>query len=830
MKYSLLLAAIIDGTPDDHPDKSNLIKAKASMDGVARSVNEGQRRREVIKGVLAGGKSMSDPGTLTLNNVTPGLKPRRGFTVGVAASVKLGKVKGMKNLSREGAGGGEEKDAVEKLEAKLKLCETFIRKFAKEAVDWTHKMKHVMTSLHAWACAFGQVIGISTDSVSEAFDAFKMVLKSQIIPVCDDLETVVRERLLPQLSLLVDSMSDPLKLLEAMHTLEPLHSGLLNLDVSKSRPPAALLEASQSYIALRGQLHAELPQYLKLLEKGITASVVQLSAWQTAFYKDAHTHWGELWDALRVEEDSSISSAPETVRIWWERFSVMQEVLSELGILRRPKAPVSSPPAKPPPMSSSNSVKQSADIVAVALMPGSAITNAYTPQLARTSPPAQHGQYPHHAQPQSPHRPSSQPQTGIEPHSPPPPSQGRKRSGSVGVKAKALLQALEPATPPPQTQTETLSRDSQEGRRERKKQGRPSDVVVPPIGLSQSYPRHHLHSPPQSAQHHSQYRHSPRSPPLPHSSTHPVPSASLPPNKLTRRARSHSRGNIEDYLNGLIRDSSLVATQALGIASGTYDPNPPGLTRRSSLKRDTGTSSGPTDSYANRGSYTSQSSGVIGNAEDTPYVSELLVLDKGSWGEGEVKEERPKPQRRGSVKKKFADTLENVARRSPSLHSLKRFSGPPRLGSPSPSPGQPQSSGQQQQQQQQGHTRARSRSRSRPPTPRTPSYPSYPTPPPLIITDSSNSSHSQGPYSTPVLYACKAVSPFHLDRDALYEGIGFHRLEVGMRLGIVQEYGHPCTHPSLPVHIDDGEDCLLLAMDVYQKVGWAFASFLVPVD
>jgi hypothetical protein len=81
-----------------------------------------------------------------------------------------------------------------------------------------------------------------------------------------------------------------------------------------------------------------------------------------------------------------------------------------------------------------------------------------------------------------------------------------------------------------------------------------------------------------------------------------------------------------------------------------------------------------------------------------------------------------------------------------------------------------------------------------------------------------------------VLYACKAVSPFCLNRDVLYDGIGFHRLEVGMRLGIVQEYGHPCMHPSLPVHIDDGEDCLLLARDVYENVGWAFASFLVPVD
>ena len=191
-----------------------------------------------------------------------------------------------------------------------------------------------------------------------------------------------------------------------------------------------------------------------------------------------------------------------------------------------------------------------------------------------------------------------------------------------------------------------------------------------------------------------------------------------------------------------------------------------------------------------------------------------------------MKEDRPKPQRRGSVKKKFADTLENVARKSPSLPSLKRFSGPPRLSSPPP-PGLPQSSAQQQQQ---GPGRSQSRSRSRPVTPRAPSYPSYPTSPPLIVTNSSTSSHSQGPYLTSVLYACEAVTPFHLGRGVVYDGRGFHRLEVGTRLGIVEEYGHPCMHPLLPVHVDDGEDCLLLAVDEHANVGWAFASFLVPVD
>jgi len=801
MKYSLLLTAVIDGTQDDHPDKPNLIKAKASMDGVARGVNEGRRRREVVKEVLNGGKGASESSS-TLNGSSPSPKPKKGFNLGVTGSVRL--VKGMKHpiRSREGADGNEEKDQVEKMEVELKRCEVFIRKFAKETVDWTRKMKHLMTSLYVWTDAFGRVIGISSDSVSEAFDAFRMVLRAQIIPVCEDLETVVLERLLPQLSLLVDSMSDPLRLLEAMHTLEPLHYGLLNLDVSKSRPPPSLLEASQSYIALRGQLFTELPQYLALLHKGITASIVQISSWQTAFYKDTHDHWGELWDALRVEEDSSISSAPETVQIWWERFSIMDEALGELGILKRPKGPAPSPPvAKTSTTNSVNSIKQMA--TQATKMPSSASATVYSFQGT----------------------------------SPTQPTHGRKRSGSVPARTQAMLHSLEPDRPTSLGQiAHTTSRDTQDGR---KRQGRPPDVTIPPMELSQSYLRqsnNQLQTPPCSAQYHSHHHHLPRPSPLPHSKTQPIPTANPPARRPTQRARSHSRGTIEEfrYLTGLIGDNSLVAAQTYAVASGVLESSTPGFTRRGSSKRNPDSSGRTTDNHRRRGSHSSQQLNLVAK-EDRDFVSEVVVLDSDSWverdeREKEVKEERPRAQRRGSVKKKFADTLENVAsvaRRSPSLHSLKRFSGPPRLGSPSPSQCSAQ---QQQQQQQQGHGRSHSRSRSRPATPRAPSYPAYPVSPPLITTDSSTSSHSQGPYSTPVLYACEAVSPFRLDRDIVYEGVGFHRLEIGTRLGIVQEFGHPSTHPLLPVHVDDGEDCLLFAVDVHANTGWAFASFLVPVD
>ena len=100
LKYSLFFTAMVDGAPDGHPDKPNLIKTKASMEEVAQGVNEGRRRREVIKEVLTGGKAAPDSSAPPLNGATLGLKPKKGLTVGVTASVKLRQVNVMKDAAK----------------------------------------------------------------------------------------------------------------------------------------------------------------------------------------------------------------------------------------------------------------------------------------------------------------------------------------------------------------------------------------------------------------------------------------------------------------------------------------------------------------------------------------------------------------------------------------------------------------------------------------------------------------------------------------------------------------------------------------------------------
>ncbi|KAF9463539.1 hypothetical protein BDZ94DRAFT_1192610 [Collybia nuda] len=314
LKYPLLLAAIIDETPDTHPDKINLQNARKSMEEVARNVNEGRRRAEVVKEVLTAKK--------------------KGVNVGVAASVNLTKMKSLRHGSKSQSVGDANGEAVqvERLHAELKRIDVFVQQLARNIVDWSKTMRNVIASLRIWAISFGKVIGISAAQGSEAFDAFMSVVADHLTPLCTTLEERINDRLLKEIAHLLATMNQPLKLLASMSEQEPYHYHLLTMNVSaKNRPPATLLEASTNYLALRGQLAAELPHYLTLLHRGLAVFIRKLAEIQAAFWQDTRDHWADLWEMLRVEGEMNAGHA-ETVGVWRMRWADVDEVMGALNI------------------------------------------------------------------------------------------------------------------------------------------------------------------------------------------------------------------------------------------------------------------------------------------------------------------------------------------------------------------------------------------------------------------------------------------------------------------------------------------------------------------
>lgn len=315
LKYALLLHAIIEETPDSHGDKEDLRRAKAMVEDVSHAVNEGQRRREIVKEVFAAGKPAE-----VLKKKGLGIVGRVRGGVGVSAP---------RGISRADS---EEAVHVAQMERDISRTDAFIQQFAKETVEWAKSVQALMSALRVWAEGFGRVIGLGPDVTSEAFDAFLVVVDKQLTSICTELEAVVHDQLLPQLRTLLDTIKRPTLLLDTLHALEPHHFASLQHNSAKGRPPSALNEASTAYVALRAQLRAELPAYLKLLNAGVTLCVGQLTKWQARLWRDVRARWSELWDALRVEGEMN-AGREETERVWRARWEEAAHDLRALSII-----------------------------------------------------------------------------------------------------------------------------------------------------------------------------------------------------------------------------------------------------------------------------------------------------------------------------------------------------------------------------------------------------------------------------------------------------------------------------------------------------------------
>lgn len=62
----------------------------------------------------------------------------------------------------------------------------------------------------------------------------------------------------------------------------------------------------------------------------------------------------------------------------------------------------------------------------------------------------------------------------------------------------------------------------------------------------------------------------------------------------------------------------------------------------------------------------------------------------------------------------------------------------------------------------------------------------------------------------PVLYECRVVRPYQGSDAVTYRDLSFFTLVVGEVYEVLIEADHPSIHPHLPLHVDEGEGCILL--------------------
>ncbi|KAG8220518.1 hypothetical protein J3R82DRAFT_3221 [Butyriboletus roseoflavus] len=720
LKYSLLLGAIIDATPDSHGDRTALVKARERMEEVARSVNEDRRRWEVVREVLGGAPVPSANGT--------GKSKKGNGTVhvgmGAAASAHLSRMKSLRGHKTkdivENLSDNAEALEVARLEGELQRYAAFLDKLAKDVKDWRLSMRHALVALWQWGITFGAVLGLtpspsvleasnSVDELdaegrSEAYDAFTVLLAG-LPSLCADLEQELQKSFIPLLCNLKAMMEPPTKLLNAMHSLEPLHVTLLHTPFSptKSRRPApTLLTASQSYLALRSALSAEMPILLRAMNKATGLAVRIIAERQGAFYASIGERWAELWDALRVEGERC-GGSEETLRVWWERWGDVDAQLSTMRVTRKDKW-------------WAEREKELRDLGVRA----------------------------------------EKEKEGVR--------EGNGKDSRPTRRSTAPPSAIQGGATP----------DS----------GRASNQQGPPTPSSQAKRQSHQHQ----------------------SSTDTIPSNRRRSGSASIIPQIQRRPSDESLRSG----KSTKSTGKSNRNSRTED-EPPVPRLKPNFSQASG--NGPPRTKGEvppLQTMSSQPSQVFVDFENhcPPSPLSLDIFD----AEELDSEYRGRTQRRSSLKSKLTDTFRPA-------HHRRRSSSVKSLGAPS--------------------SLAPSYHSTDAPLP--PYSPSH-----QLQTHSTNGSvtlplqqarPSPTLAATRALYTTRAIHPCLPPTGVSYRGLPFFQLVYGDSFDVLREYGHPSTHVDLPLYVDDGEDCLLLVRarskgGGYEAsdVGWALASFLLPVD
>lgn len=207
LKYPLLLDTLLSSTPEDHPDKPDLARAKAAMVEASRLVNEQTQKVEIcrtilqrkpLKGLSAvfstnvpnsehlktkGSKSVfavtKSKDAQTPKSTTPSQSPASTPFDAAFDPIKLEN----RLVAHASGGAGSLEDLIKHLQG----FETVIPVYVKDIVNWVRSVRETLLKLEKWAAAFERVIALDEASGIEALEAFRGVLTDRLCPTLDNL-------------------------------------------------------------------------------------------------------------------------------------------------------------------------------------------------------------------------------------------------------------------------------------------------------------------------------------------------------------------------------------------------------------------------------------------------------------------------------------------------------------------------------------------------------------------------------------------------------------------------------------------------------------------
>ncbi|WVN86058.1 uncharacterized protein L203_101216 [Cryptococcus depauperatus CBS 7841] len=287
-KYPLLFEDLLKLTDRSHPDYFCIRRAAEEITRLAGEIDERTRRKDIVENAL------SKTGVGMNVNVA-------GGATGGGKDKKEGKLLGLKRFKKEKekhiAGLAHRKPSklsesslfrLASLSARLALFSDNIPKLGQDMLLWTAAAKESLTASNGLIKCWLRVIQLdSTDTLDTRLLKMRNIVDTLVIQAWEELSENVMTSILPSLSLLLSSLSNPTFILSKRSSLMSSYTKHHQLCSSHKTPPRIVTQGAIEFIALHEQLLEDLPAFLERCTRMLDFIVVSFSRAQGKF-------WGQV--------------------------------------------------------------------------------------------------------------------------------------------------------------------------------------------------------------------------------------------------------------------------------------------------------------------------------------------------------------------------------------------------------------------------------------------------------------------------------------------------------------------------------------------------------
>ncbi|PWN29131.1 hypothetical protein BDZ90DRAFT_231130 [Jaminaea rosea] len=334
LKYPLLLKQILAATPSTHPDYENLVMAIEEIQRVADSINELNRRREIITQIIGGGKArdVAGNGGALGSASSPGVEGSSGAQTpgGMTRSLTRNKLNASKTLRRNKASGSTptvatdlaavgtnvlESPDLPRLLASFNSLQGGIDRLATEYSRWPTLLRASILSQLDLLAAWKNVYVTETEHLT-AFGALCQEMLEGPLP---KLDRAVQLTLLPPLEKVRGIFSGPREVLMRREEREEDYIRYRTLLLAKGeqgmratsldKEHRRLVESANGFAALHLHLVDELPEFLHGVECMVDLLIAAFARIQAEYLGSVKTLMGGF---LEARGDNSTSVPPVT--------------------------------------------------------------------------------------------------------------------------------------------------------------------------------------------------------------------------------------------------------------------------------------------------------------------------------------------------------------------------------------------------------------------------------------------------------------------------------------------------------------------------------------